>query len=161
MNLEQICAQLGRNAQLIQQMTNKLTAEQAHWQPDADSWSVLQVMDLLYREERGDFRAHLAKGLGLPDPSAALPTQPYDSDNLSVILQAFLGERQRSLIWLQDLPMDWDAPCAIEGGTISAGDMLVSWMAHDILHLRQLVELCYLHTIVAVHPYTVHYAGDW
>ena len=31
--------------------------------------------------------------------------------------------------------------------TLSAGDMLVSWVEHDILHLRQMVELMHAATL--------------
>ena len=39
--------------------------------------------------------------------------------------------------------------------------MLAAWVAHDLLHLRQLVELHYAWTAQQLQPYSVAYAGDW
>jgi hypothetical protein len=39
--------------------------------------------------------------------------------------------------------------------------MLASWLAHDLLHLRQLIELRYQITISRCDPYRVLYAGEW
>ncbi len=46
-------------------------------------------------------------------------------------------------------------------GSIRAGDMLAAWVAHDLLHTRQLVELRWAYTTSAVLPFRVNYAGDW
>ena len=45
--------------------------------------------------------------------------------------------------------------------TISTGDMLVSWVEHDILHLRQIVELMHACNVQWASPYSVMYAGGW
>ena len=44
---------------------------------------------------------------------------------------------------------------------LKAGDMLSSWVAHDHLHTRQLVELRRQRVLQLAQPYDVHYAGDW
>jgi len=36
-----------------------------------------------------------------------------------------------------------------------------AWLAHDILHLRQLVELRWHHLTSEAAPYDVQYAGPW
>jgi hypothetical protein len=46
-------------------------------------------------------------------------------------------------------------------GQISAGDMFASWVAHDLLHIRQLVELHWAYTTRQLQPYNVEYAGGW
>ena len=40
-------------------------------------------------------------------------------------------------------------------------DLLASWVAHDLLHMRQLVELHWVYTIHQLEPYKVEYAGQW
>jgi uncharacterized damage-inducible protein DinB len=162
MNFEECIAQLEHNARTIQQLLAGISAERARWQSDPDTWSVLGVMDHLYREERGDFRARLATGLGLPDPSEPQTDVPYASADLAGMTQAFIDEREQSLTWLRALSApDWDARCDIYGGQISAGDIIVSWVAHDVLHMRQLVELLYAYTTHRAQPYKVDYAGEW
>jgi hypothetical protein len=39
--------------------------------------------------------------------------------------------------------------------------MLVSWVTHDILHMRQLVELRYARALTLSAPYDDAYAGGW
>lgn len=162
MNLNECIAQLTHNAGIIQHMTTTISAEQALWQPDPDTWSMAAVMDHMVREERDDFRARLATGLSLPDPSESQTDRPYAPNDLPAIAQAFAVEREQSLAWLRELESpDWDTPCDIHGGQISAGDMVVSWVAHDVLHLRQLVELRYAYITHRAMPYSVRYAGEW
>ena len=36
-----------------------------------------------------------------------------------------------------------------------------SWVAHDLLHTRQLVELLWAHTEARLKPYGTRYAGEW
>jgi hypothetical protein len=39
--------------------------------------------------------------------------------------------------------------------------MFAAWVAHDNLHIRQLVELKRFHIEKITQPYTIEYAGDW
>jgi len=44
---------------------------------------------------------------------------------------------------------------------MKAGDMFASWVAHDNLHIRQLVELRRMRIENITKPYEIEYAGDW
>lgn len=73
-----------------------------------------------------------------------------------------MEERQTSLEWLMRLEdHNWQAVYQAPFGPIKAGDLFASWVAHDLLHLRQLVELHFAYTVVQVQPYGVRYAGEW
>jgi len=39
--------------------------------------------------------------------------------------------------------------------------LFVAWVAHDLLHLRQLVELKWAYGQTQYAPYSAGYAGDW
>jgi hypothetical protein len=39
--------------------------------------------------------------------------------------------------------------------------MFASWVAHDLLHMRQLVELHWAHTLTLANPHKVDFAGQW
>ena len=39
--------------------------------------------------------------------------------------------------------------------------MLSAWVEHDVLHMRQLVELRHEHVLRITKPYQVKYAGEW
>jgi hypothetical protein len=74
----------------------------------------------------------------------------------------FFNEREKSLIWLKGLKnTDWNISYKSKWGAMRAGEMFASWVAHDNLHIRQLVELrqAYIERITL--PYDIQYEGDW
>ncbi len=58
---------LAVNAGVIEKLTEGVTLEQSRWKPDPDRWSILEVINHLYDEEREDFRLHLDIMLNSPD----------------------------------------------------------------------------------------------
>ncbi len=86
----------------------------------------------------------------------------YNERQLDATLAAFAHEREASLKWLDTLQNpNWDSAAVMPWGSLSAGDMLASWLAHDLLHLRQLIELRYALAQESCSPYSVEYAGGW
>ena len=170
MNLETSQLQLRQNGELIRELVAGISPEQAKRKPAADEWSVLEVINHLYDEEREDFRQRLDYLLNHPgevwppiDPEGWVTSRRYNERELASSLKNFLDERQKSLAWLDNLENpNLEAfethPIA---GKFHAGDMLAAWVAHDLLHLRQLVELKYFLMAEAVRPYSPRYAGEW
>ena len=123
----------------------------------------------LYDEEREDFRPRLDIALHRPasswptiDPAGWVTTRKYNDRDLVQALDGLLTERESSLTWLHGLSEpNWDAEYPAPFGPIRAGDLLASWVAHDNLHTRQLVELRRSRLLGMVAPYRVKYAGDW
>ncbi len=170
MNFEACQQQLRLNGELIREMVAAIPPDQASIKPSAEAWSVLEVVNHLYDEEREDFRQRFDYILHRPgeewpatDPMGWVTSRKYNERQLSTSLQNFLDERQKSLGWLAGLAEpDLEAfethPVA---GQFRAGDMLAAWVAHDLLHLRQLVELKYFLVNEWLRPYSTRYAGDW
>ena len=169
MNLDHYVTQMATQAETIRQLTVGVSDEQARWKPDPESWSILEVINHLYDEERLDFRVRLDHILHKPgvnppgiNPQGWVTERAYNTRELDPSLDNFLQEREQSLTWLRGLESpDWDATYTAPWGEIRAGDMFAAWVAHDLLHLRQLVELHYAWTRAQVQPYKVGYAGDW
>jgi hypothetical protein len=169
MNLESSMALLAQHAQAISQLARHVSPEQARWKPAPESWSLLEVVNHLYDEEREDFRVRLKHILdhapGLPpaiDPQGWVTARRYAERDLPNSLEQFMQEREVSLDWLRTLAApDWEAGIEAPFGRITAGDMLASWVAHDLLHLRQIIELRYACHQAAAQPYHIAYAGDW
>jgi hypothetical protein len=169
MNIHTATTQLKTQGQAVAALVTGLTLEEARWKPALDSWSVLEVLNHLVDEEIYDFRTHLDHILHSPDqpwpsidPGGWVTLRHYNQGDVDETLIRFEAEREKSLAWLAGLPpLDWDAAVTHSWGTLSAGDMLASWLAHDLLHLRQLVELRYLITAAASQPYQPDYAGKW
>jgi hypothetical protein len=160
---------LERNAQAIRVLVGSTTAEQAGWKPDADTWSLLEVLGHLYNEERGDFRQHLRELWSTPPLAwGALDAPWLPVADLPQALEGFLAERAESLEWLRTLPApDWLVTVRMTFGpqqtpmVLSAGDLLVSWVEHDYLHIRQVNELLHAWHVRQAAPYSVSYAGGW
>ena len=162
--------QLSVKALAIQYLVAGIDARQARWKPSPNDWSVLEVICHLADEEREDFRAriqHVLSGSDEPappiHPSAWVTERAYNERELVPSLEDYLQERQRSLEWLRGLSeVDWDTPVRhVPVPNFRAGDLLVAWVAHDILHQRQLVELKWAYGQTMYAPYNANYAGDW
>ena len=94
------------------------------------------------------------------DPGAWVHERGYNQRDLAESLERFSASRADSLEWLRSLralrapDLDRSEPSP-RGGRFHAGDMLAAWVAHDLLHLRQLVELHYAWTAQQLQPYSV------
>lgn len=167
-DLSDIIRQLTTNAEAIRALTETISEEQSAWKPNPETWSLHEVLTHLYNEERLDFRKHLQDILSDPiRPWTVDPAELRSTASCRQALDGFRSEREASLAWLAALPAlpapDWDirTPTPWENITLSAGDVLVSWVAHDFLHLRQIIELLYAWNLKQAEPYAVQYAGEW
>ncbi len=163
-------AALEANAPTIAALVRALPPEQARWRPTPADWSVLEVINHLADEEREDFRLRLDTALHRPgttvppNDSADWPAaRAYNERDPAESLARFLDERRRSLAWLRALTApDWsNAIPRFSGGVLRAGDLLAAWAVHDVLHLRQLVELQYHFLAAQAQPFGVGFAGEW
>jgi hypothetical protein len=169
MDLNHLTTQLAYQAEAIRALVQGVPDEEARWKPSPTDWSILEVIHHLYDEEIEDFRRHLDHILYHADgpwpridPGGWVTQRRYNEQEPAEMLAKFLAARQESLAWLHSLAApDWDAAIAMPWGSLTAGDMLASWAAHDLLHLRQLVELHYAWTQRGVAPHSVEYAGEW
>jgi hypothetical protein len=169
-NIERIAAAMLANALRVAAMVTGVSDTQARWKPNAESWSMLEVVNHLLDEEREDFRVRIDYTLHRPgeqwppiNPGGWVTERQYNKRDLKESLAAFLAEREESLVWLRGLtPPDWDTTAiAPWGDPFPAGNLLAAWVAHDLLHLRQLVELHWAYTAMQLAPRSIQYAGDW
>ncbi|MFN2185327.1 MAG: DinB family protein [Anaerolineae bacterium] len=169
MDMDRLLSQMIEDAARIRVLVEGVSEQQARWRPDPDSWSMLEVINHLLDEEREDFRVRLDYILHRPgqpappiDPGGWVAKREYNQRDPDASLAQFLSEREASIAWLRELSApDWDATYKAPWGSISAGDIFVSWVAHDLLHMRQLVELHWTYTTAEAAPYRPDYAGDW
>mgnify|MGYP006280176101 CR=1 FL=1 len=169
MDIEKCIAMLSNNKIRIQTLLQGVTQEEARYKPHPDSWSMLEVINHLFDEEKEDFR-HRLKGV-LHDPTRDLPPinpeawimdRSYNTREFLDSIHNFLDERDKSLQWLKSLSSpDWDQTYQRGDFTIRAGDIFASWIAHDQLHMRQLIELQREILLMAAGSYQVDYAGLW
>lgn len=169
MNLDYFIDRFSKNRGVFESLLRGVSLEQAQWKPAADKWSMLEVLNHLYDEEREDFRQR--RELVLADPKHAWPsidpkgwvtTRGYNGRDLDTSLDNFLAEREKSLAWLGQLASpNWQNSNEGPNGNLSAGDLLASWLAHDFLHIRQLARLHWQYVGAISDPYQTTYGGPW
>jgi hypothetical protein len=169
MDIDSLSAQMAEIAARIQALVQHVSDGQARWKPDPSSWSILEVVNHLLDEEREDFRVRLDYTLHCPgepwppiDPEGWVTRRRYNEKEPKASLAQFLSERESSLAWLRELSAPgWDTAYEAPFGLISAGDLFAAWVAHDLLHMRQLVQLHWDYTAAQLEPYSTQYAGEW
>jgi hypothetical protein len=169
MELTQAVSQLQYQGEAIVSLCTGVSEALARCKPDPENWSILETLNHLLMEERLDFRKHIGKifqeSQDIPpeiDPKNWGNGKAEGPVSLAQLMLDFKAERETSIAWLNALrEPDWEATITFEWGSLSAGDLLASWLAHDLLHLRQLVALQYHLTARESQPFEVEYAGQW
>jgi hypothetical protein len=163
---EQIQA-LQRGGQSILALLDGHPIEQVRWKPAPQKWSLLEILNHLCDEERDDFRKRIALVLEDPaqpwppiDPEGWARDRDYNSRDLQASLAGFRRERAASLQWLVGLPSpDWTAEHKHPKlGGLRAGDLLAAWVAHDLLHIRQIANTRLAWVAMFAEPYSTRYA---
>ncbi len=161
---------LSANADAISALLQGVSSEQALWQPEPGQWCVLEVVNHLADEEADDFRQRLEMLLTHPgdtwpsiDPTGWPASRGYRDRRLDESLARFRKEREHSVVWLRgltapDLEATYPHPSI---GAIRAGDLLTAWLAHDLIHVRQLTRLHYRWLAQAAAPFRPDYAGPF
>ncbi len=152
----------------IKSLLEGVTEEQAKWKPSPEKWSILEVVNHLYDEERDDFRKRLDLTLHRPeeewpgiDPESWAVSREYTKKDYHQSVENFFIERAKSINWLNSLSSpNWEQihehPVI---GSLSAADLLAAWAAHDYLHLKQLSDLYARFLNVLASPYSTKYAS--
>ena len=168
MRYESLVASLARFPSVIRGLLEGRDDEALRWRPREGAWSLLEILGHVEEEERRDFRPRIERTLADPivpwdgiDPEAWVREHGYQEADPAVLLDAFEAGRAKSVAWLEGLAgADWSR--AYEHptlGALRAGDLLASWCAHDMLHLRQIAtRLHQLHGRDAA-PFDAGYAG--
>jgi hypothetical protein len=142
---------------------------EARWKPNRNLVYAGSQWNTFTTKERIDFRQHLREMFSTrPWLRDGLREEYVRVESCRQALDAFLAEREASIAWLKALGSpDWDAASRAQFGpaeevlVLRAGDLLVSWVAHDYLHIRQMNELLFAWNEKEASPYSVVYAGGW
>ena len=170
MNTDACISRLSANAEAIEAMLRGITPDQTRWKPANGGWSMIEVINHLRDEEREDFRQRIDYTLHRTqedwppiDPEGWVSARTYQERDPEESLHGFLEERRASIDWLRSLgSIDWSTRHVHQSlGSMTAGDLMASWLAHDLLHIRQLARLHFEYLKQDAHPYTTGYAGEW
>lgn len=169
MQNEQIFDELERNGVVFETLLHDLPQEIIRWRPEAGKWNLLDIVCHLLDEEREDFRVRVASVL--QDPSATLPAidpegwvsqRNYQDQDFESTLDTLLAEREKSVERLRSLKNphwdnEYDHP---KLGAMSAQLFLENWLAHDHLHMRQIIGVKFAYLKV-FGTEKLDYAGNW
>ena len=169
MKYETLFQELTNSTQMIRALLAGITQEEAQVKPQPEVWSQLEVICHLHDEEREDFRDRLDSILHRPteefqviNPQGWITERKYNEQDFEQVRGNFFAERKKSLEWLKDLSeADWETMHTDKYGSVTAGEMFSNWVAHDNLHIRQLVELRRARIEKITAPYPIEYAGEW
>lgn len=177
MEFRTLYQELVNSTEMIRALLAGIGEEDAKFRPSRGSWSILEVVCHLYDEEREDFREHLDfiistslnaslhrqhEGWHPIAPQAWVKLRKYNEQDFKKMKSKFFRERKKSLVWLKGLETaDWKIKYKSRFGSMTAGDMFASWVAHDNLHIRQLVEFRRARIEKIAKPHHIQYAGDW
>jgi hypothetical protein len=138
--------ELMRLPRLLDTLLGDLDAVSARARPAADEWAPVEILCHLRDEETEDFGARLrvvleGRAAFSPiDPEGWAEERRYREAELDRVLAEFGERRAASLDFLASvLPERLQASAPDRRlGHLSGLDLLVAWVAHDRIHLRQL-----------------------
>jgi hypothetical protein len=164
---EETRRQLARLVPVLDALTGDLDAATARARPAPDEWSPIEIVCHLRDEETLDFGARVR--VVLDGGSAFVPIDPerwvverrYREMDLAPALEELRRRRVESLALLDSVaPERLRAAVAHPRlGSLSGMDLLAAWVAHDRLHLQQLVATLTRLWADRWTPLNVAYAG--
>jgi len=150
MNYNKIIIQLIKNKDIFKSLLKEVSVEEYLWKEEPNRWCILETICHLRDEEREDFRARLKHVLETPtlplpqiDPSGWVKKRKYIEQDYYIIFKDLKKERDQSYEWLKSLfNPKWDnAFKHPKYGAMTAKMFLTNWLAHDYLHIRQIIKL--------------------
>lgn len=169
MDTAYIIRQLAQNRTVIFDLLKDATPEEYNWRPEGKKWCLLEIVCHLVDEEKEDFRTRVGHVLDKPntdpptfDPVAWVTERDYMAQDYDATLETFSEERIASVGWLESLlDPQWDnAYTHRVFGSMSAKLFLSNWLAHDLLHIRQIMKTKFLY-LQHVSGQDLSYAGEW
>ncbi len=164
-----IIKELAKNKKVFKSIFENIDKQEYLWKPAPCKWCLLEILSHLYDEEKEDFRARVQHTIENPeqpmkpiDPVGWVLQRKYIDQDYNLVLEKFLGERDKSVEWLSGLQdVQWDNVYHHEKlGDISAATFLSALLAHDYLHIRQLTTTKYQY-LKNLTDNDLSYAGTW
>lgn len=164
-----ITNELERNIDVFKNLLSGLQSDVYLWKQAEEKWCLLEIICHLCDEEREDFRyrvKHILENPSLPlnsiDPLGWVTLRKYTEQNYEDKINEFMAERKKSIQWLNSLNSNnWDNVYKHPKlGNLSAKMIFSNWLAHDYLHIRQILKLKYDY-LKFISDEDLSYAGNW
>lgn len=167
--MKKIIEELQNNRSIFNDLLKGIDKEQYLWRQSPEKWCLLEVICHLYDEERLDFRFRTQWVLERPNEVPPqfnqlnwIEEHDYMSQDFNIMLAKFISERDISLTWLRSLKApNWKNSFEHPKlGTLTANYFFINWLAHDYLHMRQILKLKFDHLSYKTGE-NLKYAGPW
>lgn len=164
-----VIKQLVKNKSVFQNLLKDENEELLVWKQAPEKWSLLEIACHLLDEEIHDFRFRTQWVLEKPnqtppniDPVGWVTKHNYINQDYLTIVNTFLDEREISVTWLKSLNNpNWNLSYEHSKlGTLTAKHFLTNWLAHDYLHMKQILKLKYDY-VKYKSGGNLDYAGIW
>ena len=164
-----VTEQLSQNKTVFNNILKDCDKDMYLWRQSSEKWCLLEIVCHLYDEECDDFRFRTQWVLENPNklpptfnPLNWVTERKYMEQNYNEMVDKFIAERQNSIDWLKTLEHpEWNnAYEHPKMGTLTAEYYFNNWLAHDYLHLRQILKLKFDYL---KHRFgnNLNYAGIW
>ena len=149
-DIDLIITQLKKNKTVFAGLLIDLSIKECIWKYNPKKWCLLEVICHLVDEEIEDFRTRVKTTLETPcvlpppiDSVGWVKQRNYIDQNFQRKVKEFLTERTKSIAWLLTLenPKWNNSYHHQKSGTLSAHLFLSNWLAHDYLHIRQILNI--------------------
>jgi hypothetical protein len=169
MEVKEIIERLQSNSDVFKTLLFYKTKSEFLWRPSPEKWCLLEIVCHLLDEEIEDFRARTNHILETPlkdmnsiNPKGWVLERQYIAQDYNKKLDLFLKERGKSIVWLKGLTeANWKNTFKHDIlGHMSAKLFLANWLAHDYLHMRQILRYQYLY-LKEKSNIDLAYAGNW
>lgn len=169
MDANRIISELAGNKKIFSALLENIAPEIYTWKQNPGKWNLLEIVCHLLDEEREDFGARVKSTLEDPkralnpiDPQGWVISRKYSERDYNETLNAFLDERKKSVKYLKELKSpNWYNECDHPArGPMTAGKFLTNWLAHDYLHVRQIIKVKYDY-LAQSGGEDLSYAGKW
>lgn len=171
MDIDNYINQLRCNRDILLSIFKSIDPEIVRWKPNINGWSPIEILCHLIDEEREDFRyrtVHI-----LDQPHIKMPTfnpidwvvdKAYIEQDFHDKIQEFNLERNISIALLSQYSSTdnkWlNTYVHPNYGTVTAEHFLKNWLAHDLLHIKQITRLKY-DKLSTKDNISIDYAGTW
>jgi hypothetical protein len=169
-DLQQAIHALSGTPAAVSALTVGLPDASWRWKTDESHWSLLEIVHHLRDEEQEDFPLRIRLTLQDPgrpwppiDPEGWALARNYNLAEPAEVLHDFVRLRRANVEWLGGLTdpawdNTYDHPLI---GPLSAGRLLSCWRAHDLLHLRQILQRRWQLLGQGLAAGELDYAGRW
>lgn len=164
-----IVKDLSKNKDIFKSLLSGLSKDEILWKQTDEKWCLLEIICHLCDEEVEDFRTrtkHVLEsresGPHPIDPQGWVVKRDYINQDFDKKLEEFLLEREKSISWLNSLDSpNWENSYVHpELGTMTGWLFLTNWLAHDYLHIRQIMKLKFDY-LKENSKESLSYAGNW